>query len=113
MAQKFLHAAEVEVDSQGRVIPTPTGLPIPMTFADPGSDAYTAAQAVARACTRLRVIVANSGVVISLDNGTTASITLMPNMADDIAVNIPLGTLIKVKRYTAGTAFTGLIVEVR
>jgi hypothetical protein len=90
-----------------------TGLPIPMTFADPGSDAYTAAQATTRAATRIRVIVANSGVVISLDNGVTGGITLMPNMADDVPVDIPLGTLIKVKRFTAGTAFTNLVLEVR
>jgi hypothetical protein len=32
---------------------------------------------------------------------------------DDTPVNIPSGTLIKVKRFTAGTAFTGLIMEIR
>lgn len=89
------------------------GLPIPMTFADPAGDGYTAAQAVARACTRLRVIVNASGVVISLDNGVTASITMPPGAMDDVPVAIPAGTLIKVKRYTAGVAFTGLSVEVR
>ena len=89
------------------------GLPIPMTFADPSSNNYTVAQTTSRAATNLRVIVANSGVVISLDNGTTPSISLPANAMDDIPINIPLGTLIKVKRYTADVAFTGLILEVR
>lgn len=89
------------------------GLPIPMTFADPSSNDYTAAQATSRAATHLRVIVANSGVVISLDKGTTASISLPANAMDDIPISIPLGTLIKVKRYTPGTAWTGLIMEIR
>ena len=116
----LVNAAETEInpateDKQDDIITAAvgTGLPIPLTFADPASDAYTAAQATARAATRLRVIVGNSGVVISLDNGTTASISLPANSMDDVPVSIPLGTLIKVKRFTAGTAWTGLILEVR
>ena len=96
----------------------PTGLPIPQTFTDPSANTYTATSAgnialLTRACGHIRVIVANSGVVISLDGGTTDHISLPPNCMDDIGVPIPAGCDIRVKRYTAGTAFTGLIVEVR
>jgi len=129
MAQKFLHASQVEVDSLGRVNTGPlatdaklddilaaqigTGLPVPLIFADPGNNAYAAAQDAPRAAARMRVIVGDSGVVISLDGGITDSITLKPNMADDIPLNIPADTSITVKRYTAGTAFTGLVMEIR
>jgi len=94
------------------------GVPIPQTFTDPSADTYTATSAqnktdLVRACGRIRVIVANSGVVISLDGGTIGHISLPPNCADDIGVPIPAGCDIRVKRYTAGTAITGLIVEVR
>jgi hypothetical protein len=93
-----------------------TGLPIPLALSDPASDAYTATlnpNPVARACTRLRVIVADSGVVISLDGGVTDSVAVPADYADDLAVAIPSGADIRVKRYTPGTAISGLIVEVR
>ncbi len=93
-----------------------TGLPIPLTFADTGDANYTAAlnpNPITRACKRLRVIVGNSGVVISLDGGVTDHYTLPANMAEDIAIAIPSGSDVRVKRHTAGTAITGLIVEVR
>jgi hypothetical protein len=90
-----------------------TGLPIPLVFADPAGDGYTAAQVPGRACARLRVLVGNSGVAISLDGGTTASISLPPNSMDDIAVALAADTSIKVKRYTPGVAMTDLIIEVR
>jgi len=95
-----------------------TGLPIPQTFADPTANTYTATSAgnsalLTRACGRLRVIVANSGVVISLDGGTTDHISMPPNCMDDVDVPIPAACDIRVKRYTTDVAFTGLIVEVR
>jgi len=94
------------------------GVPIPQAFADPGADTYTVTSAgnkaaLTRACGRLRVIVANSGVVISLNGGSTGHISLPANCMDDVDVPIPVGCDIRVKRYTPGTAFTGLIVEVR
>jgi hypothetical protein len=119
---RMLTASNVKTDDDGFIATGPiatekgqlgAGLPVPMTFADPGSNSYTAAQAAARACTHLRVVVNESGVVISLDGGTTDSISLPPGAMDDIPVAIPAGTQIKVKRYTAGTAFTGLTLEVR
>lgn len=90
-----------------------TGNPIPLAFADPAADTYSAAIQPGRACTHLRVIVGNSGVVISLDDGVTDNISLPPNCMDDIAVTIAAAANIKVKRYTAGTAITDLVVEVR
>ncbi len=87
--------------------------PIPLTFADPAANTYTAAQAVTRDCCRIRLIVGNSGVVVSLDGGTTGHISLPPNSMDDVEVQIPKDATIAVKRYTAGVAFTNLIVEVR
>jgi len=95
---------------------TGTGLPIALPLTDPGDNDYGDAldpNPITRACTRLRVIVADSGVVISLDGGVTDSITVPADYADDIAVAIPAGADIRVKRYTAGTAITGLILEVR
>lgn len=93
-----------------------TGLPIPLALSDPGSDNYSAALSpnpIARACTRLRVLVGNSGCVLSFDGGATDGYKLPPNLADEIAIAIPASTDVRVKRYTAGTAITGLIVEVR
>lgn len=95
-----------------------TGLPIAQAFADPAGNDYTAASAgnialLTRACGKLRVIVANSGVVISLDGGDTDHISLPANCMDDLDVPIPAACDIRVKRYTAGVAFTGLVVEVR
>ena len=90
-----------------------TGLPVPLVFADPGSNAYTVAIQPGRVCTRLRVVVGNSGVVISLDNGVTDSISLPPNTMDEIAVSLAAGANVRVRRYTAGVAMTDLVVEVR
>ena len=91
-----------------------SGASAPLGFADPVSNDYTAAIATpGRICYRLRVIVGDSGVVVSLDNGTTASFTIPPNSADDIGVAIPAASNVKVKRYTADVAMTNLIVEVR
>ena len=95
---------------------TGTGLPIPLSLADPGNDNYSAAltpNPIARACARIRIIVGNSGCVISLDGGVTASITLPADYADDLAVAISANCDIRVKRLSAGTVITGLIVEVR
>lgn len=89
------------------------GLPIPLIFVDPGADTYQTHQTPGRDCTRIRVIVGNSGVVVSLDDDVTASISLPPNTMDEILVAIPAATKISVKRYTAGIAWTNLIVEVR
>lgn len=93
-----------------------TGLPIPLAFADPGDSDYTdldTGNVIDRDCTRLRVLVADSGVVISLDGGVTDSISVPADYAEDMAVAIPAGSDIRVKRYAAGTALSGLIVEVR
>jgi len=93
-----------------------TGLPIPLALADPAGDGYSAALSpnpITRACARLRVLVGNSGCVLSFDGGTTSHYTLPADMAEDIALAIPSGSDVRVKRATAGTAITGLIVEVR
>jgi len=95
-----------------------TGKPIPLAFSDGGDNAYHAASpastaAITRDCKRLRMIVANSGVVVSLDGGTTDHMSLPPNCMDDVGVDIPKAADIRIKRYTAGTTITGLIVEVR
>jgi hypothetical protein len=91
-----------------------TGNPIPRQFTDPASDDYTAAAtAPGRACTRIRFGCTTSGMIISLDGGTTESIRVLPNTVDEIAVSIPADAAIKVKRYTAGVAFADAFVEVR
>lgn len=92
-----------------------TGAPQALALADPGSDGFSAALVAkpARACTRIRIIVGNSGCIISLDGGATNSISLPPGVMDDMAVAIPQGADVRVKRYTAGVPITDLIVEVR
>ncbi len=116
-------ASLVQLDDTDRALLTSikqsqlgTGLPIPLAVADPGGSGYSAAldpNPITRACTRLRCWVANSGVIISLDGGVTASVSLPANAADDLAINIPAGADVRVKRLAAGTPITGLIVEVR
>ena len=95
-----------------------TGNPIPLAFSDGGDNNYHAASpastaAITRDCKRLRMIVANSGIIVSLDGGVTDHVSLPPNSMDDFAVDIPKAADIRIKRYTAGTAITGLLVEVR
>ena len=94
------------------------GTPIPLAFSDGGDDAYHAASpastaAITRNCGHLRVIVGDSGVVVSLDGGTTDHLSLPPNCMDDLAVPVPSGTDMRIKRYTSGVAITDLTVEVR
>jgi len=118
MAKRWINSSDVEVSDNGALLVSlgTAGLPIPLTIVDPAADTYTATltpNPIDRACTQLRVIVGDSGCVISLDGGTTDSISLPPNTMDDLAVNIAASTDIRVKRYTAGTAMTDLIVEVR
>jgi len=112
----LLNAADAQIDPATLQATLGTGAPVPLAFADPGTDAYTAALSPGRACTRLRVIVGNSGVVISLDNGTTQSIKLPPNSMDEVGLLptvLAAAADIKVKRYTVGVAMTDLLVEVR
>jgi len=93
-----------------------TGLPIPLTLADPGDDDWTAAidpNPVNRACTRLRMYVGNSGMIVSFDGGVTEHVKLPLNTGDDVGIAIPSGSDVRIKRLTAGTAMTEIIVEVR
>jgi len=91
-----------------------TGLPISLTFTDPGSASYTAAQTLPRHCSVLRAGITNSGMVISLDGGTTDHITVgASQIPQDIPVMMPLGTTIAVRRLAAGTPMTGIIFEAR
>jgi hypothetical protein len=99
---------------------TSSGLPIPLQsyIADPGNSAYTATSvtlkaAISRACTILTVMASLGGVVVSLDGGVTDSISCPPGLAREVAVPITAGMDIRVKRFTPGTAFTGLVLEVR
>lgn len=95
---------------------TGTGLPIPLTLADPGDDDWTAAidpNPVNRACTRLRMYVGNSGMIVSFDGGVTEHVKLPLNTGDDVGIAIPSGSDVRIKRLTAGTAMTEIIVEVR
>ena len=114
--RRFIGAADLLIDDKTGAIlvaGNATGSSIPLAFVDPGSDAYTAAIQPGRACGVLRVIVGNSGVVISLDGGATAGISLPPNCMDEIALTIASYADIKVSRYTACVAMTDLTVEVR
>lgn len=92
-----------------------TGDPIPLAFADPAGNDYTTALSPdpPRACTRLRVLVGDSGVVVSLDDGATESFKVPANVMDEIAVAIAADAKVKVKRYTADVEMTNLVVEVR
>lgn len=93
-----------------------TGLPVRAAVSDPGSDSYTAS---GLSLTResgyesLRMLVGDSGIVVSLDGGTTDHFTLLPNTVDEVRIPISKGTSISVKRYTSGTAFTHCVLEVR
>jgi hypothetical protein len=103
----------VNSDSGAQVITQAHGLPVPLAFSDPGSDAYSAAIQPSRVVGLMRVVVGDSGVVISLDDGVTASMSLPPNCMDLIPLaGVGPTTQIKVRRYTAGVAMTDLIVEV-
>ena len=92
--------------------------PIPLAFADPDSNDYAQASpastsAIARACHRLRVVVGDSGCVISLDGGTTDHFHYPPNTMGTEPVAIASGADIRVKRYTSGVAMTDLKVSVQ
>ena len=89
------------------------GFPLRLTFADPAADTYTAAQAVTTARTRVRAVAGTSGLVVSFDGGTTDHLTVLPNTEIEMGLPIGAGVTIAVKRYTAGTAFTHAIMEVR
>ena len=93
-----------------------TGLPIPLAVSDPGNDDWSdelTPNPITRDCTRLFYIVGASGFHLSFDGGETVHLTRPEDTADDIAIAIPQGADVRVRRLTAGTAIDGLIVEVR
>jgi hypothetical protein len=95
---------------------TGTGLPIPLPLADAGNNEWSAPlepNPITRACTRLFYIVGASGFQLSFDGGQTVHLTRPEDTADDIAIAIPQGSDVRIRRLTAGTAIDGLIVEVR
>ena len=95
---------------------TGTGLPIPLAVSDPGgndwSDALTP-NPITRDCTRLFYRVGSSGFEMSFDGGVTVHIARPEDTCDDMAIAIPQGADVRIRRLTAGTAIDGLIVEVR
>lgn len=93
-----------------------TGLPIPLDLSDPGDDNWSAVidpNPIARDCNRLLYRVGSSGFQLSFDSGQTVHLTRPEDTADDIAIAIPQGSDVRIRRLTAGTAIDGLIVEVR
>ncbi|NLX97603.1 MAG: hypothetical protein GXY83_15655 [Rhodopirellula sp.] len=95
---------------------TGTGLPIPLPLADAGNNEWSAPlepNPITRACTRLFYIVGASGFQLSFDGGQTVHLTRPEDTSDDIAIAIPQGSDVRIRRLTAGTAIDGLIVEVR
>lgn len=99
--------------SAGRIDRLGTGLPIRSAVSDGGDDTYTASGlTVSRRCTHLRAMVGDSGIVISLDGGTTDHLTVLPNTVDEWNLSIQEDSDIQVKRYTAGTAFDNCVLEV-
>ena len=93
-----------------------TGLPIPLAVSDPGDDGWSdtlTPNPITRDCTRLFYIVGASGFQLSFDGGQTVHLTRPEDTADDIAIAIPQGSDVRIRRLTAGTAIDGLIVEVR
>lgn len=95
---------------------TGTGLPIPLAVSDPGDDDWSDAltpNPITRDCTRLRMYVGNSGMIVSFDGGVTEHVKLPLNTGDDVSIGIPSGSDVRIKRLTAGTAMTDIIVEVR
>ena len=93
-----------------------TGLPIPLAVSDPGDNEWSAAidpNPITRDCTRLFYRVGSSGFELSFDGGETVHLTRPEDTADDIAIAIPNGSDVRIRRLTAGTAIDGLIVEVR
>lgn len=128
--KRFFGAADITIDSESGALRTHddhaaekirqallgTGLPIKLPIIDPGDDGWSAAlqpNPITRDCTRLRMIVKDSGLVLSLDGGVTEHLTLLPDMADEVAVAIPAGSDLRIKRYTPDTAITDLVLEVR
>jgi len=95
---------------------TGTGLPIPLDLSDPGGDNWSdelTPNPITRDCTRLRMYVGNSGMIVSFDGGVTEHVKLPLNTGDDVNIAIPSGSDVRIKRLTAGTAMTDIIVEVR
>ena len=95
-----------------------SGRPIRLTFTDPAGVGYVAADVpstglVTRTCYRLRAIVGDGGMIISLDGGTTDHVTMPPNTSDEMGLQVSALADVRVRRYTAGTAFTAAVVEVR
>jgi hypothetical protein len=108
------------------------GLPIPLQsgalssgLADAGTDNFTGTNtvvkaAITRACTSIKVVPGASGIVISLDGGTTASISLPAGLGERLFMPIPINCDIRIKRGSTGVALvpfsqaapTGFIIEV-
>ena len=127
--KRFFGAVDVTIDSDSGAIRTHddaaakvheallgTGLPILLPLVDPGHGGWSAAldpNPITRDCTRLFYIVGASGFQLSFDGGQTVHLTRPEDTADDIAIAIPHGSDVRIRRLTAGTAIDGLIVEVR
>ena len=95
---------------------TGTGLPITLALSDPGGDNWSdelTPNPITRDCTRLFYRVGSSGFELSFDGGQTVHIARPEDTTDDIAIAIPQGSNVRIRRLTAGTAIDGLIVEVR
>ena len=95
---------------------TGTGLPITLAVSDPGDDDWSDAltpNPITRDCTRLFYIVGASGFQLSFDGGQTVHLTRPEDTADDIAIAIPQGADVRVRRMDEYTPIMGLLVEVR